>query len=297
MIYPFNGCRDPAIPSPTGRVKTGWQTRGLRSARAGFMGTTFGAGSNAQDASGISGSQGALAQKLGYHLALTYSERDALHWLERRERTFPAGSVVIEEGEETDSLFIVASGWLHGSTRLDNGGRQILRFYFLGDITTTFSLAWGISAATLTAVSNCTLFEVPRSALGKVCREYPRLGALFLAVSAAEQVALSDRLTSVGRTDALTRIGTLLLQIRTQLEVIDGPSGATFELPLTLQDLGDATGLTKTHVGRTLKVLEQDGLIERDGKIIRIVGVEALAHRVAFKDRVTHIATDWLLES
>ena len=235
----------------------------------------------------------ALEHKLGYHLPLTYAERDALRWLERRQRSYPAGSVIVQEGERTDCLHAVASGWLHGSTRLPSGERQILRFYFLGDVTTTFSIAWGISAATLTAVSDCTLYEVPREALGRIFREHPRLGALFFAVGAAEQVALSDRLASVGRTDAITRIGTLLLQIRAQLEVVDGPSGAVFELPLTLQDLGDATGLTKTHVGRTLSSLEADGLIERDGKVIRIVATAALAERVGYKERVTRVATDW----
>ena len=241
-------------------------------------------------------SEGALERKLSYHLPLTFSEKDALRWLERRERSYPAGAVIAREENATDNIYIVASGWLHGSTMLDDGNRQILRFYFLGDLTATFSLAWGYCAATLTAVSNCTLFEVPRPALGKIFREYPRLSALLYAVSCAEQVALSDRLTSVGRTDAMTRIGTLLLQIRTQLQVIDGPMGSAFELPLTLQDLGDATGLTKTHVGRTLKALERDGLIERDGKIIRIVAIDALAERVRFKDRVTHVATDWFAE-
>lgn len=240
--------------------------------------------------------EGALERKLSYHLPLTFSEKDALRWLERRERSYSAGSVIVREGEPTDKLFIVASGWLHGSTQLEDGGRQILRFYFLGDLTATFSLAWGYCAATLTAVSDCTLFEVPRPALGKVFREYPRLSALLFAVSSAEQVALSDRLTSVGRTDALKRVGTLLLQIRTQLQVVDGPLGSIFELPLTLQDLGDATGLTKTHVGRTLKALEREGYIVRDGKIIRIVEIDALAERVSFKDRVTHVATDWFVK-
>ena len=248
-------------------------------------------------ASNVNQTESALERKLSYHLPLTFSEKDALRWLERRERHYAAGTVILEEGETTDNLFIVASGWLHGSTRIEDGGRQILRFYFLGDITATFSLAWGYCAATLTAVSDCTLFEVPRASLGKVYTEYPRLAALLYSVSCAEQVALSDRLTSVGRTDAMTRIATLLLQIRTQLQVVDGPSGSVFELPLTLQDLGDATGLTKTHVGRTLKALERDGMIERDGKIIRIVEVDALARRVSFKDRVTHVATDWFENS
>ena len=238
----------------------------------------------------------ALEKKLGYHLPLTYAERDALRWLERRERSVPAGSIVVEEHEQTDDLFVVASGWLHGSTQLANGARQILRFYFVGDITTTLSLPWGHSAATLTAVSNCTLFQISRSALARIFREYPRLAALLYTVSTAEQVAMCDRLTSVGRTDALTRIGTLLLQIRAQLEIVDGPSGAAFALPLTLRDLGDATGLTKTHVGRTLRALEKEQLIERDGKIISLVDIDALARQCNFKDRQTKVATSWLQE-
>lgn len=67
---------------------------------------------------GSSSHGGAFEAKLGHYLALTYSERDALRWLERRERTFEAGSIVVREGEETPLLHIVASGWLHGSKQL-----------------------------------------------------------------------------------------------------------------------------------------------------------------------------------
>ena len=102
-----------------------------------------------------------LEARLSHHLDLTFSEREAIRWLERRERSFRARDIVIHEGEVTDSLYIVSSGWLHGSTMLKDGDRQILRFYFVGDITTTFSIAWGQSAATLQAVSDVTLFEMP----------------------------------------------------------------------------------------------------------------------------------------
>lgn len=235
-----------------------------------------------------------LEQRLGRYLPLTFAERDALRWLERRERSYAAGQIVVAEGEATDKLHVVASGWLHGSVRLKNGGRQILRFYFVGDITTTFSIAWGYSAATLTAVSNCTLYEVPRDALGRLFRDHPRLGALLYGVSASEHVAMADRLTSVGRTDGITRVATLLLDIRSRLRIVDGLEGSTFELPLTQQDLGDAVGLTKAHVNRSLKALEQTGLLEREGKIIRITDVDALSALVHFNDRHGHVAVDWL---
>ena len=235
-----------------------------------------------------------LELRLSQHLPLTFAERDALQWLERREQRFEAGETVVREGEETDKLHIVASGWLHGSVQLKDGGRQILRFYFVGDVTTTFSIAWGHSAATLTAVSPCTLYETPRSALGRLFRDHPRLGALLYGVSASEHVAMADRLTSIGRTDGMTRVATLLLDIHSRLRLVDGLTGSTFQLPLTQQDLGDAVGLTKAHVNRSLKALEATGLLERDGKIIRITDIDALSRLVNFNDRHGHVAVDWL---
>lgn len=235
-----------------------------------------------------------LETRLSQHVTLTFAECDALQWLCRRARDYEPGTVILREGEPTDKLYIVAAGWLHGSVRIVDGGRQILRFHFVGDITTTFSIAWGYSAATLTAVSACTLYETPREAFGRLFRAHPRLGALLYGIGASEHVAMADRLTSIGRTDGKTRVATLLLDIHARLRLLDGLTGSTFQLPLTQQDLGDAVGLTKAHVNRSLKALEATGLLERDGKIIRITDVAALSQTVKYHDRYGHVAIDWL---
>lgn len=235
-----------------------------------------------------------LEARLSHHLNLTFSEREALRGLERRERSYDAGEVIIREGDATGCLYIVASGWLHGSVMMKDGDRQILRFYFVGDITTTFSIAWGRSAATLQAVSRSTLFEISKEAFGSLFKRHPLLGALMFAISSSEQVAMADRLTSVSKTNGFTRIATLLLDIRSRLRAVDGSQGSSFELPLTQKDLGDAVGLTKTHVNRSLKALEASGLVERDGRLIRITDTAKLAELVQFQDRHGEIATDWL---
>ncbi|WP_162935627.1 Crp/Fnr family transcriptional regulator [Tsuneonella amylolytica] len=239
------------------------------------------------------GAEGVLETRIGRHINLTYSERDALRWLERRERRFEAGEIVVREGDFADCLHIVAAGWLHGSNDLPAGARQILRFYFKGDIVTTSAIVWGYSSATLTAVSACRLYELPRDALARLFRDFPRLAAVLYGISAAEQVAMADRVASLGRTDGLTRVATLLLDIRSRLRLIDGAPNTAFELPLTQQDLGDAVGLTKTHVNRTLRQMEADGWIEREGRLIRLLDADALAQRIEFKDRHI-IAIDWL---
>lgn len=236
----------------------------------------------------------ALEKRIAPYLDLTYHERDALDWLERRERRVTAGEVVVAQDDPSEPLFVVGSGWLHCSVRLADGGRQILNFLFVGDMTTAHSIGWARSAATITAVSDCLLYEVPRDALGRLFAQHPRLAGMFYGLLAADHVALCDRLTSLGRTNGMNRIATLLLELRSRLRIVDGEDGATFQLPLTQQDLGDAAGLTKEHVNRSLRAWEETGLIVRQGRLMCITDVAALAARVAFRDRHAVVATDWL---
>ncbi|HEX8388063.1 MAG TPA: Crp/Fnr family transcriptional regulator [Sphingomonas sp.] len=236
----------------------------------------------------------ALTARLERYLQLNEDERDALDWAERRELRVPAGSVVMEEGGAVDSLFVVQQGWLHSSLNLKSGGRQILRFHYPGDLIGTSSIAWNQAANTITAVSDCIVSELAKVNLGRIFRAQPRLAALLYAMAAAENVAMSDRLASIGRTDAIERLATLLLDILARLRVTAGGVIESFDLPLTQKDIGDAVGLTKVHVNRTLGEMERRGMIERNGRRVRIVDEAELVAFTGFVDRYATVQTDWL---
>lgn len=238
----------------------------------------------------------ALVDRLQHYVSLQPDERDALDWLERGRRRFSAHDVVVREGETSDRLYVVRSGWLHASTLLKNGDRQILRLHFPGDIMGTSSIAWGETSATITAVTDCVISDFPRAQLGRLFKKQSRLAALFYATFSAESVVMSDRLKSLGRTDAKSRIATLLLEIISRLRVTDASLTDTFDLNLTQADIGDATGLTKVHVNRTLKEMDASGLIERHGRIIKLLDERAMIELCDFKDRLGDIATDWFPE-
>ena len=135
-------------------------------------------------------------------------------------------------------------GWLHSSAKLVTGGRQILRFHYAGDLIGTSSIAWAQAANTITAVSDCVVSELSKVNLGRIFKAQPRLAGLLYAMAAAENVAMSDRLASIGRTDAIERLATLLLDILARLRVTAGGVIESFDLPLTQKDIGDAVGLT-----------------------------------------------------
>ena len=53
--------------------------------------------------------------------------------------------------------------------------------------------------------------------------------------------------------------------------------GASFEMPLTQELIGDALGLTTVHVNRTLRALREDGLIAIDGRVVTILDFTGLS--------------------
>jgi CRP-like cAMP-binding protein len=70
-------------------------------------------------------------------------------------------------------------------------------------------------------------------------------------------------IANVGRRDAKTRIAHLLCEFSMRLQHAGLGDETGYEMPMSQEQLGDATGLTPVHVNRMIKELEADGLIER----------------------------------
>ena len=236
----------------------------------------------------------ALVIRLEQHLALTAAERDTLDWAERRETRVPAGQVLMEQDRPNELLYILQHGWVHSSRRLVTGGRQIVGFHYAGDLVGTSSIAWSIATNTVTAVSDCILSELPKQALGRIFKAHPRLAGALYAISATDYVAMGDRLTSIGRMGAIERLSLLLLDIIARLRVTAGGVIDSFDLPLTQQDIGDAVGLTKVHVSRTLGEMERRGFIERNGRRVRMKAEREMIAMTGFVDRHGVIETNWI---
>ena len=239
-----------------------------------------------------------LAERLGRYVRLTEAESLSLNQLEDQERSIRRGAVIIREHEGPRDLFIVRSGWLHASGVLGNGSRQILRFHFRGDILGLPLLAFADSPETVTAVTDAVVAPFSREKLAQIFSDHPRLGALMLGISVAERVALADRLASIGRTSARARVGSLICELvarMRRLGVMD--KGGYLQLPLTQEDIGDATGLTSVHVNRMLRALADDGIIARNGgNQLRLLDEPRLIADSNFIDR-TGLETGWLPEA
>jgi CRP-like cAMP-binding protein len=223
---------------------------------------------------------------------LTQAERTSLARLEDQQRQVRRGAVIIGESQLSRELFIVQKGWLQSSVLLGNGGRQIMRINLPGDILGLPSLAFDESPETVTALTDATLCPFDRERLSALFVEHPRLTALLFGLTIAERAALADRVASIGRTSARARVASLLCEIFARLRLAD-PDQEMVHVPLTQEEIGDATGLTSVHVNRMIRGLVDDCIIERSGNSIRLLDERRLADEANFVNR-SQIDTAWL---
>jgi CRP/FNR family transcriptional regulator, anaerobic regulatory protein len=235
-----------------------------------------------------------LAERLSHYLALSPKEKQALEALEQQERSFRRGSVICRELDPSRELYVVRKGWLCSCVLLGNGSRQIMRLHFPGDLLGFSSIAFGHSADSVLAVTDTVLCTFDKEKLSLLFRDHQRLAALIFTVSVAERVSMADRLASIGRTSARARIASLLCEIFARLRVMEGQDLKAHLIPLTQEDIGDATGLTAVHVNRMMRTLVEDGLIERTGNVVRLLDEARLIREAGFINRYDRIDTSWL---
>ena len=94
----------------------------------------------------------------------------------------------------------------------------------------------------------------------------------------------------MGRRDARTRLAHLLCEFALRLRIAGLGHDTNYELPMTQEQLADATGMTSVHVNRTIKTLEAEGLIERSNpRSIHIGDWRKLAEVGDFDSNYLHL--------
>src|SRR3954454_16383883 len=104
---------------------------------------------------------------------------------------------------------------------------------------------------------------IPRHEIIRIAFERPAIGKAMWTDTLVDGSIFREWGANVGRRDAPTRVAHLLCEFSLRLKVAGLGEQSNYELPMTQEQLADATGLTSVHVNRTLRALDAAGLIER----------------------------------
>jgi CRP-like cAMP-binding protein len=196
---------------------------------------------------------------------------------------------LIREGDRPRSVFLILEGWAGRYKQLPDGRRQVVSFFVPGDLCDINVYILREMDHSVGAITPIKAAEIPGDDFERLMADYPRITkALFW--SELVTIAIQREWTlNVGQRSAYERIAHLFVELFLRLRCVGLTDRTSCELPLTQNDIADATGLTAVHVNRTLQELRRNGLVELQGKRLTIPDLEALKNAGLFDDNYLHL--------
>ncbi len=210
-----------------------------------------------------------LVRKLASRNRLDDADAAAILAIPYVFRTYDANSYVVREGERPKRFCsFVLSGFAFRQKLTVNGTRQIISIHMSGDILDLQHLFLNKADHNVQALTRLETVELERDALRALAVERPAVAEAMWVDALVDASIFREWVMNVGRRDARSRIAHLLCEFATRMDLLGLGDGKHYELPMTQEQIGDATGLTGVHVNRTLKLLAEDGLVHREKRFL-----------------------------
>jgi len=187
---------------------------------------------------------------------------------------FKKSDIIYNEGDLPLGLYFIKKGYI-GLTRLSvSGNETLLRVfspkYFFGHRSLMAGEAYHANATALVA---CEVVFIPKEIFSKIIKKDNSL-LLFLAQILAKELRVAEnKFSSLASSKVTARIVQTLAFLRTKYP----------EYKWTRKEIGEYCGAKTETVSRVLTILEEQGLINKNGRNIEILNFEDLysfAHKL-----------------
>ncbi|HEY0625900.1 MAG TPA: Crp/Fnr family transcriptional regulator [Allosphingosinicella sp.] len=229
-------------------------------------------------------------RKLNRLVQLADEDEQAILSLPARLEEVPSGHDLVREGQEVRECCLLLQGYACRHKSTEEGGRQIVSFHLPGDMLDLQHLLFPVADHNVQAVTAATVAWIPTADLQSIALERPAVGQALWRDTLIDASIFREWVLNVGRRDARSRLAHMLCEFAARRQAAGLGSPEHFTLPMSQEQIGDATGLTAVHVNRMLRSLREEGVIEQKNKAIRIVDWEGLRRIGGFDPTYLHAA-------
>ena len=198
---------------------------------------------------------------------------DTEHFLAHcHRRKYPAKSTLIYAGDDSDALYYIIKGTVMVVIEDDDGREMIMAYLNEGDFFGEMGLfdeAAGRSAW-IRAKTECEVAEISYSKFKQLAKEDADILFAVSAQIAGRLRATTRKVGDLAFLDVTGRVARTLIDLCKQPEAMTHPDG--MQIKITRQEIGRIVGCSREMVGRVLKSLEEQGLIQVKGKTMVVYG-------------------------
>ena len=183
---------------------------------------------------------------------------------------FPKRSTIIDAGSESKSLYLILKGSVSIILREDDDREIVVAYLNPGDFFGEMGLFEQNAHRTAEVRTRdvCEIAEISYENFNEISTQHPDLSYAVFAQLVRRLKNTTRKVTDLAFIDVSGRIARCLIDLSSQPEAMILPNGR--QIRITRQEIGRIVGCSREMVGRVLKTLEEQGMIETDGKAILI---------------------------
>ena len=179
-------------------------------------------------------------------------------------QTVERDGFIVREGERPTGCALLLGGSAFRLKVVNHGARQIMAFHFPGEFVDLQNSLLSVNDHGVQAMTRCKLAVVPKKELAALLEREPGLMRAMWLDTLIEAALFREWVVNVGRRNARARLAHLLCELAVRLEEFSR-GDRNIEMPITQEQIADATGMTSVHTNRTIQGLRKEGLISLSG--------------------------------
>ncbi|GAB6158907.1 Crp/Fnr family transcriptional regulator [Desulfotomaculum varum] len=192
------------------------------------------------------------------------------------ERSYQKGRIIFMEGEPGEALYILKSGLIKLTRRLEDGREHILHFVNPGEVFAEVVLFdGGDYPATAEVQEDCVVGILRNQDIERLISQNPGMAVAMLRIMSRRLRAAQEKVMHLALHDIARRLAFTLIKMAEE-HGIAKPDGIFLNLNLTNQELANLTGSTRETVNRMLNSFKRSGAIEVDRQRIIILDKKKL---------------------
>lgn len=192
---------------------------------------------------------------------------------------FTRGSVIFDEGEPGDRLYIITSGKVKLARHAADGRENLLTVMGPSDMFGELSIFDpGPRTSSAICVTEVHVATMNSELLHKWIAEHPEISEQLLRVLARRLRRTNSALADLIFTDVPGRVAKTLLQLANRFGTQEA-GALRVNHDLTQEEIAQLVGASRETVNKALATFAQRGWIRLEGKSVLIVDTEHLARR------------------
>jgi CRP/FNR family cyclic AMP-dependent transcriptional regulator len=188
-------------------------------------------------------------------------------------RRFPAKSTLIYAGDKSESLYYIVKGSVTVIIEDDEGREMIVTYLNDGDFfgeMGVFEQQDNSRSAWIRTKVECEVAEISYSKFNELSKKYPEYLYALGAQMARRLRNTTRKVADLAFLDVTGRVARTLLDLSKEPDAMTHPDG--MQIKITRQEIGRIVGCSREMVGRVLKTLEEQGLVDVRGKTMVVYG-------------------------